>query len=296
MLDPTRLRVFRAVVAAGSVQAAATNLAYTPSAVSQQLQVLQRETGLVLFEKSGRGIAPTAAALRLVASSDSVMTALSRLDTEVADLREGRTGTLSVLSVQSVGETWLPAMGGRLIAEFPEVQINLALGERPVDGSDIDLHVGTEDPDRPPQPSPGRSRHLLLTEPYAVVLPAADPLAVEPEISLAALADHPLIDEDLHETTCGQILRNAYRAAGITPRYVARVTDHHSAVAFVAAGIGAAVLPDLTLSQLPAGVVARRLVDPTPRRNIVAFVRESVEANPPVARALALLREVASAG
>ncbi|MEZ5192693.1 MAG: LysR family transcriptional regulator [Nocardioides sp.] len=48
MLDPTRLRVFRAVVATGSVAAAAGNLDYTPSAVSQHLQALQRETGLVL--------------------------------------------------------------------------------------------------------------------------------------------------------------------------------------------------------------------------------------------------------
>jgi hypothetical protein len=62
MIDVQRLRVFRAVVASGSVQAAADHLGYTPSAVSQQISALQRETGLVLFEKAGRGIAPTATA------------------------------------------------------------------------------------------------------------------------------------------------------------------------------------------------------------------------------------------
>src|SRR5689334_21980489 len=62
MIDVQRLRVFRAVVASGSVQAAAEHLGYTPSAVSQQISALQRETGLVLFEKAGRGIAATAAA------------------------------------------------------------------------------------------------------------------------------------------------------------------------------------------------------------------------------------------
>ena len=56
MIDVTRLRVFRSVVASGSVQAAATNLGYTPSAVSQQIAQLQRETGLALFEKVGRGL------------------------------------------------------------------------------------------------------------------------------------------------------------------------------------------------------------------------------------------------
>lgn len=69
MIDVTRLRVFRAVVSSGTVQAAATNLGYSPSAVSQHLAALQRETGLTLFEKSGRGIAPTPAGLALATGS-----------------------------------------------------------------------------------------------------------------------------------------------------------------------------------------------------------------------------------
>ena len=73
MLDIQRLRVFRAVVASGSVQAAADHLGYTPSAVSQSLTTLQRETGLVLFEKAGRGIAPTPAASVLAVATFGVM-------------------------------------------------------------------------------------------------------------------------------------------------------------------------------------------------------------------------------
>ena len=72
MLDIQRLRVFRAVVASGSVQAAADHLGYTPSAVSQSLTTLQRETGLVLFEKAGRGIAPTPTARVLAVESEEV--------------------------------------------------------------------------------------------------------------------------------------------------------------------------------------------------------------------------------
>ncbi|HVI38609.1 MAG TPA: LysR family transcriptional regulator, partial [Gaiellales bacterium] len=79
MLDVQRLRVFRAVVASGSVQAAADHLGYTPSAVSQQLSALQKETGLVLFEKAGRGISPTPTAKVLASESDEVMGSLSRL-------------------------------------------------------------------------------------------------------------------------------------------------------------------------------------------------------------------------
>src|SRR5262249_9951777 len=61
MLDAHRLRVFRAVVAAGSINGAAASLGYTPSAVSQHVAALQRETGLALVERNGRGIVPTPA-------------------------------------------------------------------------------------------------------------------------------------------------------------------------------------------------------------------------------------------
>ena len=65
MLDLRRLQVLAAVVDTGSVTAAATRLGYTPSSVSQQLSVLERETGLPLIEKNGRGIRPTEAGVLL---------------------------------------------------------------------------------------------------------------------------------------------------------------------------------------------------------------------------------------
>ncbi|MEZ5192692.1 MAG: LysR substrate-binding domain-containing protein [Nocardioides sp.] len=222
------------------------------------------------------------------------MSALARLDGDVADLREGRTGSLSLQSIQSAGETWLPVVGQRLIAELPDVLLTLAISDDAPEGAEIDLQVATEDPSQAPGTTPGLRRHHLLTEAYSVVMPVGHPLAEHDQVPLPALGGHALIDDDLHDSTCGLILRRCYRAAGFTPRYVARVTDHHAAQAFVAAGIGACVLPDLTLTHPPDRVVVRPLVDPTPRRTIVALVRESVEASPPVARALQILREVAA--
>src|SRR5690349_3290956 len=95
MIDVQRLRVLRAVAASGSAQAASEHLGYTPSAVSQPLEALQRETGLVLFEKAGRGIAPTASAKVLAAESDELMESLNRLGGVVDHLREGRSGSLT---------------------------------------------------------------------------------------------------------------------------------------------------------------------------------------------------------
>src|ERR1700742_2273853 len=106
MIDVQRLRVFRAVVASGSVQAAAEHLGYTPSAVSQQLSALQRETGRTLFEKDGRGIAPTAPAKVLAAESEELMGSLSRLGGVVEHLRDGYSGSLAIGTFSSAAQMW----------------------------------------------------------------------------------------------------------------------------------------------------------------------------------------------
>src|ERR1700753_4328648 len=108
MLDIHRLRVFRAVVAGGSVNAAATNLGYTSSAVSQHVTALQRETGLTLLARSGRGVEPTAVGLALAERIDDVLARVGDVESFVTDLREGRTGSLSIAYFASVGSAWLP--------------------------------------------------------------------------------------------------------------------------------------------------------------------------------------------
>ncbi|HWL01877.1 MAG TPA: LysR family transcriptional regulator, partial [Microbacteriaceae bacterium] len=125
MLDVHRLRVFRSVVASGSVQAAAANLGYTPSAVSQHLTALQRETGLALLERAGRGLRPTAAGQELAAQADTVLARLGETESLIADLREGRTGSISIGYFASVGAAWLPRVVRRLTTEFPGVRLDL---------------------------------------------------------------------------------------------------------------------------------------------------------------------------
>src|SRR5690606_19268658 len=121
MLDPHRLRMFAAVVAAGSVHQAAANLGYTPSAVSQQLAALQRETGLRLMERNGRGIVPTATGRLLADEAAAVLERLAALDGLVTDLREGRVGSLSISYFASAGASWIPPLVATLTSEFPEL-------------------------------------------------------------------------------------------------------------------------------------------------------------------------------
>lgn len=297
MIDVARLRAFRAVVASGSVQAAATSLGYTPSAVSQQITALQRETGLTLFEKSGRGITATPAGELLAAESDAVMIQLAHLDGVVEDLSAGRSGVLTLRCFPSAGEAWVPAVVKQLLLDLPDVAVRVVLSDTvtaaDLDSADISIH--TDHPDEPTRALPGRRRVPLACERYYAVVGLEHPLAGRADVSMNELVEHPWVQEELDETICGRILQRAWRQAGRTPRVVAMTSDHHSAIAFAAAGIGLFVGPYLAVARLGADVRVLPISDPAPQRLDVASVRVSSERNPAARRMLELLAETAAA-
>lgn len=297
VIDVARLNFLRAVVASGSVHAAARNLGYTPSTVSQHLRTLQRETGLTLFEKAGRGIAPTAAGLRLAREAEEILGGLDRLDAVVAGLRHGRSSSLAVACSASVAQAWVPSVAEGLARRFPDLVLEVSLNE-PHGGTGRrppDIDVRTEPLYEPPRQQDGFHRHPLREEAFRLVLPAGHPAAEHDEVSLAALATEAWIDIDIYESPTGRIVMQACRAAGFTPRYVARFDDHHAVMALVAAGIGVTVLPELALQTVPRGAVHVGLVNPSPRRQVVAMVRDSAAHLPAVRAGLELLEETARA-
>jgi DNA-binding transcriptional LysR family regulator len=293
MLDTHRLRIFRSVVASGSVQAAAANLGYTPSAVSQHVTALQRETGLVLFERAGRGLRATAAGLLLSEQADGILERLGEAEAVVADLRAGRTGALSLSYFASVGAAWLPRVVRRLTREFPRVRLDLALREWLPDDPDerSDVQVAVERPDFAAWP--GFTAHHLLDDPYVVVLPEDHPLAAREEVELAELTAERWVDNDFARGWCRRNLIEACTAAGFRPPFHVEAHDYPTALAFVAAGIGITVLPELGAINLPAGTRAVPVVQPVPVRSILVVVRDAVAHTPPVLAACAELREIA---
>jgi len=293
MLDVHRLRIFRSVVASGSVQAAAAALGYTPSAVSQHVAALQRETGLALLERAGRGVRPTAAGIALAEQADGVLARLGEAEAVVADLRAGRTGSLSLAYFASVGAAWLPRVVRRLTTDFPGVRLDLTLRETipddPDERADVQIVVAPVGFD----PGSGfRARHLL-DDPYVVVLPDDHRLAGHAEVELAELAVERWVDNDFARGWCRRNLVEACTAAGFSPPFHVEAHDYPTAIAFVGAGVGVTVLPELGAAHLPPGLAAVRVVRPTPVRSIHAVLRDAVVRTPPARAVLDTLREVA---
>ena len=291
MLDVHRLRVLRTVVATGSVGAAAATLGYTPSAVSQHLTALQRETGLRLVERKGRGIAPTAAGRTLAQEAGRVLESLSGVEGVVGDLRAGRVGRLSISYFASAGAAWIPPVVAGLMREYPDLRLDLRLVELVGDEHDEpDLEVFVSGPGEVPDRGSRTTVHHLLDDPYVVVVPTGHRLADRATVPMRDLVDEAWVDNDFNRGTCRQVLLDACTEAGLTPDFRIETHDYPTAISFVAAGIGVTALPLLGAAALPPGVVAIPLVEPTPVRHVHVAVKAAVEHHPAARRAVELLR------
>ncbi|MFI8521920.1 LysR family transcriptional regulator [Streptomyces sp. NPDC085481] len=275
MLDVRRMQILRAVVTTGSVTAAAAHLGYTPSAISQQVAALEREAGVALLERAGRGVRPTAAGRLLSEHTAIIGKAIAEAETALADLRDGRTGSLSVRYFTSVGPTLVAPALARLRREHPGVRIDLRLidPEDPlpeVERGDADVAIVVRPRDRRHQ---GVRLLPLLDDPYLAALPSGHPLAGRRVLDLADLAGEPWIGSE-PPGPCLDVVLDACAAAGFSPGFAARSEDYATALGFVAAGLGVALVPRLGLGARRPGVVLRRLRRPEPVRAVHAAVRE----------------------
>ncbi|MEU3299975.1 MULTISPECIES: LysR family transcriptional regulator [unclassified Streptomyces] len=294
MLDVRRMQVLRAVVSSGSVTAAAGRLGYTPSAVSQQVAALEKEAGTALLERVGRGVRPTAAGLLLTEHAAAISRQVAEAETALADLKEGRTGRLSVRYFATVGAPLVAPALARLRRDHPGVQVELKLSD-PVDPlpevaqgqADVALVV------RPHGRSvDGIRLEHLLDDPYRAVLPKGHRLATRRVIDLADLADEPWVGSEW-PGPCLDAVLDACAAAGFSPEFVVDSEDYATAQGFVAAGLGIGMIPLTGLRAPHPGVVVRKVRRPEPVRAVHAAVRETAPAAPALRGLLDALRDAA---
>jgi len=125
VLNVSRLRVLRELAQRGTIAAVAEALWLTPSAVSQQLSALERETRVALVERAGRGVRLTAAGRVLVERSERVFEALDEAEAALQALQSEPTGRLRVASFPSVVRVVFPLMMRRLHERFPGVEMEI---------------------------------------------------------------------------------------------------------------------------------------------------------------------------
>src|SRR5881394_3479260 len=129
MLDVRRMRILREVAARGSFSAAAEALAYTQSAVSQQIAALEREVGTKLVERNARGIRLTDAGEALVRHTESVMANLAEAEAELEAIAGIRGGRVRLASFPSAGSAIVPQAIANFRSRHPGVELNLSEAE-----------------------------------------------------------------------------------------------------------------------------------------------------------------------
>ncbi|MET7618108.1 LysR family transcriptional regulator [Streptomyces sp. NPDC005408] len=294
MLDLGRLRALHAVSVHGSVAAAATALGYTPSAVSQQITKLERETRTTLLERQGRGIALTDEALHLAATAQELLAIVERAETTLEERRGQPTGRLTIGAFASAARGLLPGvlaeLGRRnpgLDARMTEVDPHLSIDL--VARGMIDVAVA-HDWDIAPLPAPeGVEQAVIGDDLCDLLVPEGHPLAGHASVRRADLAGQRWICQP-PGTVCHDWLIRTLRAAGCEPDLAHQAEENHTQVALVAAGLGVAMIPRLGRGPLPAGVVALAL-DPVPKRRLYALWRTGAARRPAITATVAALRE-----
>ncbi|NWF28439.1 LysR family transcriptional regulator [Streptomyces sp. PKU-EA00015] len=295
MLDLGRLRALHAVSVHGSVGAAAAALGYTPSAVSQQIAKLERETRTTLLERQGRGVRLTDEAQQLAATAQQLLSLVEEAEVRLEEQRGMPSGRLAVACFASAARGLMPLALADLARRHPALDARLQeldphLSVDLVSRGAIDLAVA-HDWDIAPMPAPpGVEQALIGDDLCDVLVPAGHPLAAEESVRRADLADERWIIQP-PGTVCHDWLMRTLRAAGHEPLIAHQAEENHTQVALVAAGLGIALVPRLGRGPLTPQVAAVRL-EPVPRRRLCALWRAGAARRPAITETVRTLQRL----
>jgi LysR family carnitine catabolism transcriptional activator len=288
------LRQLRALVTAaetGSFGRAAARLHLSQPALTGQIQGLEQQLGVALFDRSARGASPTRAGVALAAAFGRVLGELDAVVEGARDQAARRSGLVHLAVLPSVATGLLPGALRRLRAAHPGIRVMVrdAVARRVAamvaDGS-ADLGIGSD-----ALTDPALEAEPLIEDDLVAVLPPGHPLAALPRIPLAALAAAPLVLTD-PDSSVRSVAESAFAAAGLMLRPAYEATYMSTAVALVQAGLGIGLLPATAVDLRLAPVPETRMIDPPVMRRRILLLRRRGAALSPAAEALAaVLRE-----
>lgn len=296
MYDLKRLRLLREVKLRGTLAEVADALRYSPSAVSQQLAILEREVGVPLLRKTGRTVSLTLQAEILVEHTTAILERLERAESDVAESFRQPAGTIHMAVFQSVALALVPGMLSMVRADYPNLRIDVTQREpeAALDATwmrDFDLVVAEEYPGHAAPRHPELDRIDLTTD--AIRLGVAHQLAEQH--SVKALADThglPWVMEP-RGAASRHWAEQVCRRAGFDPDVQFETADIQAHIRLVESGHAVALLTGLAWVGRP--VTVKQLDLPSdPRRTVFTAARHASANNPAIRVARELLERTAT--
>lgn len=295
-LSIQQLRMLREVSRLGTITAAAKELGYTPSAVSQQLAQAEKVSGVAMLERAGRNVFLTDAGHELVGHATLILEQLERAQTAIERVQGQIAGEIRLGFMESIAVTLLGPIMDRLRAHTELKLRTMGVdAENPIElirAGEIDVSFVVGAHNAPTEVPAGFHRTMLFRDWFRVVVPTDHPEAklrrgsgTNKPIDLAKLADDDLIAPPANDS-CGLAAVEAFREAGLEPSIAHRVADYSPSLRLVDAGVGVALIPDLGLRGRPIPKGATVIDMSTPRHRTVELITKASSAQRPAMVAL----------
>jgi DNA-binding transcriptional LysR family regulator len=296
MLNVARLKVLKEVAYRGSFSAAAEELSYTQSAISQQIAALEAEAGMALLERRPRGVSLTAAGQMLMGHAEGILARLEAAEASLAEIAGLRGGRLRMASFPTAGATLMPLAIATFRASYPDVELTLSEGEPEeiaprLRAGELDLALLFEF-EGETELGDGTTRVELLEDPMYLALPREHRLAKKQQLRLEDLKGEAWVQTSSASPCARHVVRSCH-AAGFEPNVSFESDDYQTVQGLVAAGVGVALIPELALSVVREEIAIRALSPAPPVRQVVAAAPAGARLVPAAPAMLGVLERVA---
>ncbi|MDI4649932.1 LysR family transcriptional regulator [Cohnella hashimotonis] len=254
-MDPKSLRAFHRIAALGSFRLAAEELNYAQSTVTMQIQRLEEDLGVMLFERTG-GLRLTGEGRLLRERSLPILQDMDRLRRSLTELREGDAGEVRLGATEPAVSCRLPALLKRFAERYPKIRISVESASTPVlserlrkGGLDLALCAT-------PEHAEGLHFEQLYREPFAALMPADHPLASQAHVRLDDLVAYKLL---VTASNCPyrRKLELLLAESGAPAAETMEIGSMTALASYVAMGLGVALVPRVLADKPPPGVLSR---------------------------------------
>lgn len=293
MIDLRQLRYLVALAEEQNFSRAAKRLHIAQPGLSYHIGELERQVGARLVDRSTRPVQLTPAGQVLVEEGRRLLAAFDEAVEFARRTARGEVGRIRMGAVASATFEVLPRLLRAHRERFPKVQMIVREMTTPgqidaIRDREIDLGII-----RLPHETGGLATHLIREEGLGLVLPEGHPLAAYHEVPLAALAGQPMVlfPAGPHPTWARGFVPRVCRDAGFEPTIAQEAMDSATAISFVAAETGVALIPESMRQIVRPGVTYRPIAPPVPTLALVAIHRPE-EASATVGALLGVIEEL----